>query len=773
MKRIAIAILFLACLTARAQSPQTPCNASTINTAWSDSINNVQYLCTTAGWKPNTGIGAPTVACSAVNYGITYTDVQGSATYTCGSTGWFIGGGDIGTGVVSVSGASPIASTGGTTPQISINPLSGSQVTSLFSLATGCATSGYVLSPASGTCVPGGILYPSSNGVVFNTSTSTARNATSSDINTLYGYTPVSPSGSITGSAGSLSGASALPNGTTATTQTTGDATTQVATDQFVIANALALSSIPATTSVLKGSGSAGSALAATPGTDYVIPSGNVATATAAASAGTPCSYGNAPTGVDAHWNSINCAPISVGSTTNALTMNNSGSGAASGSTFNGSAAETISYNTIGAASSGANSNITSLTGLTTPLSAAQGGTGISTASSTGIAQVASGTWSVAALTAGQIPAGIPIANVGSAGLSGTSPVTISSGGAIGCATCVTSAASLTANELVIGSGSQGSQTTALTGYVYGNGTSAPTASTTIPISGLATIGANTTLANVTGSTAAPTAATIPSGVQYYTAGTGYSTATGAQLPTSIPIASVGTAGLSGTSPVTISAAGAIGCATCIVAASNPSAGVATFAGSTQTISSEAQVTAAQGGTGISTSSSTGVPQVSSGTWSVSTTLPSGLSATNLTLTTPSLGAATATSLLATGIVDGQAPVTITTGSSASLGGTYNSGYTINEEGTAATAVTYTLPTAAAGKQYCVANGYNGSAANTGTLELLTSATGQFIIFTDGTLSATGGYVISGGVAGDKACVVGVDSTHWMLYVQSGSWAKH
>jgi hypothetical protein len=39
----------------------------------------------------------------------------------------------------------------------------------------------------------------------------------------------------------------------------------------------------------------------------------------------------------------------SGGTTTNVLTMNNSGSGAASGSTFDGSAAKTISYNTIGA----------------------------------------------------------------------------------------------------------------------------------------------------------------------------------------------------------------------------------------------------------------------------------------------------------------------------------------------------------------------------------------------------------------------------------------
>lgn len=38
------------------------------------------------------------------------------------------------------------------------------------------------------------------------------------------------------------------------------------------------------------------------------------------------------------------------GTTTNALTMNNGGAGAASGTTFNGSAAQTISYNTIGAA---------------------------------------------------------------------------------------------------------------------------------------------------------------------------------------------------------------------------------------------------------------------------------------------------------------------------------------------------------------------------------------------------------------------------------------
>ncbi len=141
--------------------------------------------------------------------------------------------------------------------------------------------------------------------------------------------------------------------------------------------------------------------------------------------------------------------------------------------------------------------------------------------------------------------------------------------------------------------------------------------------------------------------------------------------------------------------------------------------------------------------------------------------------TLDSSGNMTATQLLATGIVDGKAPITITTGTSATLGGTYKSGYTFNQEATAATGVAYTLPTAAAGLQYCIGNSYNGSAADTGVLTLNTSASGQFIIFTDGTLSATGGNVTSGGAGGDAACVVGVDTTHWQLYVNRGTWTKH
>jgi hypothetical protein len=59
----------------------------------------------------------------------------------------------------------------------------------------------------------------------------------------------------------------------------------------------------------------------------------------------------------------------------------------------------------------------------------------------------------------GGVTGQLPIGQVGSVGLSGTSPVTISSAGAIACATCVTSAASLTNNALMTGASGQGSQT--------------------------------------------------------------------------------------------------------------------------------------------------------------------------------------------------------------------------------------------------------------------------------------------------------------------------
>jgi hypothetical protein len=66
-------------------------------------------------------------------------------------------------------------------------------------------------------------------------------------------------------------------------------------------------------------------------------------------------------------------------------------------------------------------------------------------------------TVSLASAVSGQLP----ISNVGSAGLSGTSPVTISAAGAIGCATCTTNASALNSNSIVLGGGSQASKVVA------------------------------------------------------------------------------------------------------------------------------------------------------------------------------------------------------------------------------------------------------------------------------------------------------------------------
>jgi hypothetical protein len=148
--------------------------------------------------------------------------------------------------------------------------------------------------------------------------------------------------------------------------------------------------------------------------------------------------------------------------------------------------------------------------------------------------------------------------------------------------------------------------------------------------------------------------------------------------------------------------------------------------------------------------------------------------ATNVTLPTSgtlatvggALGAATATSLLATGIVDGKTPITLTTGTSATLGAaTYLSGYTVNNHATMGQAVTYTLPDAVAGLQQCVRNG----TGRTGILTV-TAGSGDTIDF-DGAATAAAGNIASSGALGDAACFVAIDDTVWMAYVNKGTWA--
>jgi hypothetical protein len=138
------------------------------------------------------------------------------------------------------------------------------------------------------------------------------------------------------------------------------------------------LSSTPIGTSILKGDGSGGFTNA-TAGTDYLAPPSGTAilkansggalanavagTDYAPATSGTSILYGNGSGGFSnvtiGSGVSFSLGTLSAtgsGFTTAAATFNNSGSGDASGTTFNGSTARTISYNTIGAAAiSGSN----------------------------------------------------------------------------------------------------------------------------------------------------------------------------------------------------------------------------------------------------------------------------------------------------------------------------------------------------------------------------------------------------------------------------------
>ena len=134
---------------------------------------------------------------------------------------------------------------------------------------------------------------------------------------------------------------------------------------------------------------------------------------------------------------------------------------------YGGTAATTASAarGNLGAAASGANSDITSLSGLTTPLSETQGGTGYGSYT-TGDLLYASSSSTLARLN------DVATGNALISGGVGVAP----SYGKIGLTTHVS-------GTLPVSSGGTGATT--LTGYLVGNGTSAVTAVSTIPNAGL------------------------------------------------------------------------------------------------------------------------------------------------------------------------------------------------------------------------------------------------------------------------------------------------
>lgn len=79
--------------------------------------------------------------------------------------------------------------------------------------------------------------------------------------------------------------------------------------------------STPATTNVLKGTGSLNGVAIATPGTDYVVPAGNVATASALAANGTNCGANQYAQGTDAFGNAEGCSQPSSSTLSDASSL--------------------------------------------------------------------------------------------------------------------------------------------------------------------------------------------------------------------------------------------------------------------------------------------------------------------------------------------------------------------------------------------------------------------------------------------------------------------
>jgi hypothetical protein len=140
------------------------------------------------------------------------------------------------------------------------------------------------------------------------------------------------------------------------------------------------------------------------------------------------------------------------------------------------------------------------------------------------------------------------------------------------------------------------------------------------------------------------------------------------------------------------------------------------------------------------------------------------------TFVAPVLGAATATSLVATGRVDGTVGVLKSTANSATtvVVATHgSSSYFLNIGDNAAHSI-FTLPVAATGLQYCFRN-YVGI---TQVLTVQTDAAGTQGIDLDGTATADNGFIHSGGAAGDAVCVVGISATEWIAYPSKGTWTR-
>lgn len=254
-------------------------------------------------------------------------------------------------GVTSVTGSAPVNSSGGSTPAISLasgygdtqNPYASK--TANYVLASPNGSSGVPTFRAlvaadvptlnqNTTGTAASIASGAANQLLYQSGTSTTTFATAPTVSNTYlkwngtAFAWDTPTGTGTVTSVGLT----MPTGFSVTGSP--------------VTNSGTLAVTTSLNGILKGNGSGFTT--ATSGTDY-----------APATSGTSILYGDGSggfsnvtigSGLSFSTGTLSATGGGGGTTTNALTLNNSGSGAASGTTFNGSTAVTLSYNTLGAA---------------------------------------------------------------------------------------------------------------------------------------------------------------------------------------------------------------------------------------------------------------------------------------------------------------------------------------------------------------------------------------------------------------------------------------
>ena len=173
-------------------------------------------------------------------------------------------------------------------------------------------------------------------------------------------------------------------------------------------------------------------------------------------------------------------------------------------------------------------------------------------------------------------------------------------------------------------------------------------------------------------------------------------------------------------------------------------------------------------GTGAQTAvdtaiNTTGGVVTQSGTLAASALLIGGGSASPVTSTTTGTGVLTALASAPNasgGFASAAAPLTVGTGGTISTA----DGYYI-----CTTTCAITLPTPAAGFQFCIRN--DSAVTTVITISAITSVQFEKTTY-NGYGTVTTGTMVSGGALGDKICLIGRDSTHYLVGSYVGTWTN-